>query len=81
MITTTLVGHACLLIQSKETTILTDPVWFDYLWEENTTAPLLRNSDRQIPSAARSIGFGYGNTLTCLRNCCLNPVFLAFYVL
>ena len=34
MIKTTLVGHACLLIQSKETTILTDPVWFDYLWEE-----------------------------------------------
>ena len=34
MIKTTLIGHASLLIQSKETTILTDPVWFDYLWEE-----------------------------------------------
>ena len=34
MIKTTLVGHACLLIQSKETTILTDPVWFDYQSEE-----------------------------------------------
>jgi len=34
MIKTTLVGHACLLIQSKETTILTDPVWSDYQWEE-----------------------------------------------
>ena len=34
MIKTTLIGHACLLVQSEETTILTDPVWFDYLWEE-----------------------------------------------
>jgi L-ascorbate metabolism protein UlaG (beta-lactamase superfamily) len=34
MIKTTLVGHACMLIQSQETTILTDPVWFDYQWEE-----------------------------------------------
>ena len=34
MLKTTLIGHASLLIQSKETTILTDPVWFDYLWEE-----------------------------------------------
>ena len=36
MLKTTLIGHACLLIQSRETTILTDPVWFDYLWEELT---------------------------------------------
>ncbi len=34
MLKTTLIGHASLLIQSRETTILTDPVWFDYLWEE-----------------------------------------------
>ena len=34
MIKTTLIGHACLLIQSRETTILTDPVWSDYQWEE-----------------------------------------------
>ena len=34
MIQTTLIGHACLYIQSKKTNILTDPVWFDYLWEE-----------------------------------------------
>ena len=34
MIKTTLVGHACLLIQSGETTILTDPVWSKYQWEE-----------------------------------------------
>jgi len=32
MIKTTLIGHACLLIQSRETTILTDPTWFDALW-------------------------------------------------
>ena len=34
MIQTTLIGHACLYIQSEKTNILTDPVWFDYLWEE-----------------------------------------------
>ena len=34
MIKTTLIGHASMLIQSNKTTILTDPVWFDYLWEE-----------------------------------------------
>ena len=31
---TTLISHACLLIQSRDTTLLTDPVFFDYLWEE-----------------------------------------------
>ncbi len=31
---TTLIAHACLLIQSRDTTLLTDPVFFDYLWEE-----------------------------------------------
>ncbi|KMP12142.1 hypothetical protein UR09_01825 [Candidatus Nitromaritima sp. SCGC AAA799-A02] len=34
MLKTTLIGHACLMIQSAETTILTDPVWSDYQWEE-----------------------------------------------
>ena len=31
---TILIAHACLLIQSRDTTLLTDPVFFDYLWEE-----------------------------------------------
>lgn len=31
---TTLIGHACLLVQSKDTTFLSDPVWFDPHWEE-----------------------------------------------
>ena len=30
----TLISHACLLIQSRDTTVLTDPVFFDYLWED-----------------------------------------------
>ena len=34
MIRTTYIGHACLLIQSKNCTVLTDPVWFDPHWEE-----------------------------------------------
>jgi UDP-MurNAc hydroxylase len=51
MIKTTLVGHACLLIQSKETTILTDPVWFDYLWEEiNTLCPSITLNKNKVPS-------------------------------
>ena len=50
MIKTTLVGHACLLIQSKETTILTDPVWFDYLWEEiNVLCPSIILEKDKIP--------------------------------
>jgi UDP-MurNAc hydroxylase len=50
MIKTTLVGHACLLIQSKETTILTDPVWFDYLWEEiNTLCPSIKLNKDKVP--------------------------------
>lgn len=31
---TTLIAHASLLIQSGNTTLLTDPVFFEYLWEE-----------------------------------------------
>ncbi len=50
MIKTTLVGHACLLIQSKEATILTDPVWFDYLWEEiNTLCPSIVLDKDKVP--------------------------------
>lgn len=50
MLTSTLVGHACLLIQSKETTILTDPVWFDYLWEEiNVLCPNITIDHDKFP--------------------------------
>ncbi len=50
MIKTTLIGHASLLIQSKETTILTDPVWFDYLWEEiNVLCPLTELDKDKVP--------------------------------
>ena len=31
---TTLISHASLLVQSGNTTLLSDPVFFDYLWEE-----------------------------------------------
>ena len=51
MIKTTLIGHACLLIQSKEITIMTDPVWFDYLWEEiNTLCPSIILEKDKVPS-------------------------------
>ena len=50
MIKTTLIGHASLLIQSKETTILTDPVWFDFLWEEiNVLCPSIDLNTKKIP--------------------------------
>ncbi len=50
MIKTTLIGHACLLIQSRETTILTDPVWFDYLWEEiNVLCPSIVLEKDKVP--------------------------------
>ncbi len=50
MLQTTLIGHACLLIQSRETTILTDPVWFDYLWEEiNVLCPSIVLEKNKIP--------------------------------
>ena len=50
MIKTTLIGHACLLVQSRETTILTDPVWFDYLWEEiNVLCPSIVLEKDKIP--------------------------------
>ncbi len=50
MLKITLIGHACLLIQSKETTILTDPVWFDYLWEEvNVMCPSIELDKDKVP--------------------------------
>ncbi len=50
MIKTTLIGHACLLIQTEETTILTDPVWFDYLWEDiNVLCPSIVLEKDKVP--------------------------------
>jgi len=50
MIKTTLIGHASMLIQSREATILTDPVWFDYLWEEtNVLCPSIELGLDKIP--------------------------------
>ena len=50
MIKTTLIGHASLLIQSNKTNILTDPVWFDYLWEEiNVLCPSIVLDKNKIP--------------------------------
>ena len=50
MIKTTLIGHASMLIQSKEASILTDPVWFDYLWEEiNVLCPSIDLNKDKIP--------------------------------
>lgn len=50
MIKTTLIGHACLLIQSNQINILTDPVWFDYLWEEiNVLCPSIVLNKEKIP--------------------------------
>ena len=50
MIKTTLIGHACLLIQSRETTILTDPTWFDTLWEEiNVLCPSIVLQKDKVP--------------------------------
>jgi UDP-MurNAc hydroxylase len=46
----TLISHACLLIQSRETTLLTDPVFFDYLWEEcNVQCPSIDLDLEKLP--------------------------------
>ena len=51
MIKTTLIGHACLLFQTKESLILTDPVWFDYLYEDmNVLCPGIRLDKDKVPS-------------------------------
>ena len=50
MIKTTLIGHASMLIQSNKTTILTDPVWFDYLWEGvNVLCPSIKLVISKVP--------------------------------
>jgi len=47
---TTLIAHASLLIQSKGTTLLTDPVFFDFLWEEiNIHCPRIDLKIDKIP--------------------------------
>lgn len=47
---TTLIAHACLLFESKGTTVLTDPVFFDYLWEEiNVHCPSINLKIDEIP--------------------------------
>ncbi|MZH42551.1 MAG: hypothetical protein F3740_12245, partial [Nitrospinae bacterium] len=46
----TLISHACLLIQSRDTTVLTDPVFFDYLWEEcNIQCPSIDLDRSKMP--------------------------------
>ncbi|NIQ02685.1 MAG: hypothetical protein GWM98_21955 [Nitrospinaceae bacterium] len=51
MLKTTLLGHASLVIQSREATIMTDPVWFDYLWEEiNVLCPRIELHKDKVPS-------------------------------
>ena len=51
MIKTSLIAHASMLIQSNETTILTDPVWFDYLWEDiNVLCPSINLDLKKIPA-------------------------------
>jgi len=50
MLKTTLIAHASMLIQSNKTTILTDPVWFEYLWEEvNVLCPSIDLDLKKIP--------------------------------
>lgn len=47
---TTLIAHACLLVQSKGVTLLTDPIFFDSLWEEiNIHCPSIDLQIDKIP--------------------------------
>lgn len=47
---TTLIAHACLLFESKGTTVLSDPVFFDYLWEDiNVHCPSIDLKIDKIP--------------------------------
>ena len=47
---TTLIAHACLLVQSKGATLLTDPIFFDSLWEEiNIHCPSIDLQIDKIP--------------------------------
>ena len=50
MIQTTLLSHACLLFQSKETNVLTDPVFFDPHWEDiNVLCPKRKLDIEKLP--------------------------------
>lgn len=45
-----MIAHACLLVQSKGTTLLTDPIFFDSLWEEiNVHCPSIDLKIDKIP--------------------------------
>ena len=47
---TTLIAHACLLVESKGTVLMTDPVLFGYLWEElNVHCPSINLDIDKIP--------------------------------
>jgi len=47
---TTLISHASLLVQSGNTTLLTDPVFFEYLWEEcNVPCPSINLDLDKLP--------------------------------
>ena len=48
---TTLISHASLLIQSGDTTLLTDPVFFNFLWEEcNVPCPSIDLDLENLPT-------------------------------
>ena len=48
---TTLISHASLLIQSGDTTLLTDPVFFNLLWEEcNVLCPSIDLDLENLPT-------------------------------
>ena len=47
---TTMISHACLVIESRGTTLLTDPIFFDYLWEEcNVQCPSIDLDLAKLP--------------------------------
>ncbi|QPJ63409.1 MAG: MBL fold metallo-hydrolase [Candidatus Nitronauta litoralis] len=46
----TLVAHACILFESKNTKVITDPILFGYLWEEiNVHCPAIDLNIEKIP--------------------------------
>ncbi|MBT5958810.1 MAG: MBL fold metallo-hydrolase [Nitrospina sp.] len=50
MMITTMISHACLVIESRDTTVLTDPIFFDYLWEEcNVQCPSIDLDLAKLP--------------------------------
>ena len=45
-----MISHACLVIESRDTTVLTDPIFFDYLWEEcNVQCPSIDLDLAKLP--------------------------------